>query len=203
MAKRWLRWLGLNDLCPYSGARSSSGAKSTLTWTFPRPSCGSTSGSSSWLSTTAWPREGPRYRSPHSPSLPVWNLNKTLTYKPSKQHKQKQCRILSGKFPEIFSFCHLNSLKSSPSGQTSNGVSIAEETLSSCHFWRRGNIKNNDYVSRDTFCHNKIFFFHSFPLLHFLLPILWSWKLFEELKFLNEWNVVFSILFFFWAKSSS
>ena len=106
-------------------------------------------------------------------------------------------------FLQIFSFCHLNSLKSSPSGQTSNGFSIAEETLSSCHFWRRGNIKNNDYVSRDTFCHNKIFFFHSFPLLHFLLPILWSWKLFEELKFPNEWNVVFSILFFFWAKSSS
>ena len=35
------------------------------------------------------------------------------------------------------------------------------------HLQKKEKIKNNDYVSKDTFCHNKIFFFHSFLLLHF------------------------------------
>ena len=30
------------------------------------------------------------------------------------------------------------------------------------HLQKKEKIKNNDYVSKDTFCHNKIFFFHSF-----------------------------------------
>ena len=78
------------------GARSSWGAGSTSTWTFRPPRCGNTSGNSSSRSTTVSPRAGPRYRSGSEPW--IRQLEKTLTYKPSTQHKQKQCRILSGKF---------------------------------------------------------------------------------------------------------
>ena len=74
--------------CP--GARSSCGHVTTWTWTCPRPSCGSTSGSSSSQSTTASRRAAPRYRSSHLYTQSLQSLKQRLNEGLRRFHNHRE-----------------------------------------------------------------------------------------------------------------